>query len=136
MGVIERSMTNDEPSRSDSDPWQPLLRRFDQLTIGVVVGVSLFVMGVYWWQKIGRPIKGINVERDVKFQVDINSADWPDLMVLPELGETRARQIIQWRQDHGSFATIEDVLSIPGIGEKTLEKIRPYLRPISETTGT
>jgi competence protein ComEA len=62
------------------------------------------------------------------FQADINTADWPELMQLPEIGETMARRIVESRQRIGPFRSCDDLRRVPGIGPKTFEKIRPYLR--------
>jgi competence protein ComEA len=64
------------------------------------------------------------------FQTDINSADWTELMQLPEIGEALAKGIVQSREQDGPFNSHEDLDRVRGIGPKTLERIRPYLRPV------
>jgi competence protein ComEA len=65
-----------------------------------------------------------------RFEVDINSADWPELAQLPTIGETLARRIVESRQKGGPFRDHEDLRRVHGIGPRTLEAIRPYLRPV------
>ena len=43
-------------------------------------------------------------------------------MTLPGIGETKAKEIIRFREVNGSFDEIADLLNIPGIGEKTIEQ--------------
>lgn len=64
----------------------------------------------------------------VVFQVDINTAAWPEIAALPGIGPTRARQIVQWRETNGPFVSIDDIARIHGIGPATLKRIGPYLR--------
>ena len=68
---------------------------------------------------------------DVLFTVDVNGADEIELAQLPGLGPTAARRIVDRRRDVGPFATIDDLLDVPGIGPATLEAIRPHLRPVA-----
>ena len=60
--------------------------------------------------------------------VDINTADSSDLMTLPGIGESKADMIIQYREEHGAFETIEDLMKIPGIKEGVFNKIRDYIK--------
>ena len=59
--------------------------------------------------------------------IDLNSATLDQLKSLPGIGETRANQIIAFRNSLGGFTVLEQLLEISGIGEKTLESIRPLV---------
>lgn len=59
--------------------------------------------------------------------IDLNAATIDQLISLPGIGETRAFQIIDRRNALGGFTTLEQLLEISGIGEKTLESIRPLV---------
>lgn len=59
--------------------------------------------------------------------INLNSATVDQLKSLPGIGETRANQIIALRTAVGQFSTLEQLLDIHGIGEKTLEAIRPMV---------
>ena len=59
--------------------------------------------------------------------INLNSATVDQLKSLPGIGETRANQIIALRTVVGRFSTIEQLLDIHGVGEKTLEAIRPMV---------
>lgn len=56
--------------------------------------------------------------------IDLNIASIEQLISLPGIGETRAKQIIDHRDALGGFTTIEQLLDINGIGDKTIEGIR------------
>lgn len=60
-------------------------------------------------------------------QVDINTADAASLMSVPGIGKSLAQRIVDYRQKNGAFARVDDLLKVQGIGEKSLEKLRPYL---------
>lgn len=60
-------------------------------------------------------------------QVAINTATEEELMQLPGIGPAKANAIIAYREEHGPFRRVEDLLNVTGIGEKTLEKLKPYL---------
>lgn len=56
--------------------------------------------------------------------VDLNTADAAQLETLPRIGPAMAERIIAWRDDNGGFTTVEDLLAVPGIGDKMLESLR------------
>ena len=60
-------------------------------------------------------------------KIDLNAATVEQLKSLPGIGDTRARQIIALRESVGRFSVLEQLLEINGIGEKTLESIRPLV---------
>lgn len=59
--------------------------------------------------------------------IDLNEADIETLCLLPGVGEKRAADIIAYRDEIGGFVSLEDLLQIPGIGEKTLDSWRDYV---------
>jgi competence protein ComEA len=64
-------------------------------------------------------------------KVDINRAEAWLLAALPGIGEGRAQAIIDYRQRHGSFRDINELLKVPGIGNTTFENIK-YLITVKE----
>lgn len=65
--------------------------------------------------------------------VDINRADAAGLAVLPGIGPVRARAIVDHRERRGQFQCPEDIVEVKGVGPKTLERLRPWLRDTGET---
>lgn len=59
--------------------------------------------------------------------VDINRADAAQLDTLPGIGPALSQRIIEYRQQNGRFETVEELVNVKGIGEKTLEKLKPYI---------
>jgi competence protein ComEA len=60
--------------------------------------------------------------------IDLNSATSADLDTLPGVGPVLASRILAWREAHGPFATVDQLAEVPGIGERTLERLAPLVR--------
>ena len=60
-------------------------------------------------------------------KVDLNSADEAALTTLPGIGASKAQAIISFREENGSFNTIDDLKNVSGIGEKTFEKLKEFI---------
>lgn len=60
-------------------------------------------------------------------RVNLNTADISRLCTLPGIGESRAGDIVAYRQEHGGFGQIEEIMKVPGIKESTFEKIKDLI---------
>lgn len=56
--------------------------------------------------------------------INLNTATKDELMMLPSLGEKKALAIIEYRELHGPYKTIEDVMNVTGIGESIFASIK------------
>ena len=54
--------------------------------------------------------------------VDINKADIDTLVLLKGIGKKRAKAIVAYRELHGEFNAIDDLLNVKGIGQRVLDK--------------
>ena len=66
--------------------------------------------------------------------VNINTADQAELQLLPGVGETVAGRIIDFREANGAFQAVDELVAVKGIGEKSLDRLRPWLTVKGETT--
>lgn len=66
-------------------------------------------------------------EESTAFPVDLNTADAAQLDTVPGIGEVIAGRIIEYRNSVGKFKTVDELLNVKGIGEKTLEEMRDFL---------
>jgi competence protein ComEA len=57
-------------------------------------------------------------------RVNLNTADAAALDTLPGVGPATAAKILAWREEHGRFESVEDLLDVGGIGEAKLDAIR------------
>lgn len=60
--------------------------------------------------------------------LNINTATAEELETLPKIGPQMAQRIIDYRKAHGGFASVDALQNVNGIGKKTLEKLRPFIR--------
>jgi competence protein ComEA len=56
--------------------------------------------------------------------VHLNAADAAALDMLPGVGPATAARILAWRDEHGGFVSVDDLLEVPGIGPARLEALR------------
>jgi comEA protein len=59
--------------------------------------------------------------------LNINKASINDFMSLPGIGEAKAKSIIDYRNSKGSFKSLDEIKDVKGIGESIFEKIKEYL---------
>ncbi|GEK58768.1 competence protein ComEA [Marinococcus halophilus] len=59
--------------------------------------------------------------------VNVNEAEQTDLETIPGIGPAKAAAILSYREENGSFETIEDLSNVSGIGEKTVEQLQDYI---------
>lgn len=118
-------------------------KKINLLFIVIVVVISGFVffsLGVTAAWKWGFPKAGIRVEYPVYYEeasttteipfsgtVNLNTATIEDLMQIEGIGEKTARNIIEYRDKLGKYTFLEQLLDVEGIGEKKLDAWKPYL---------
>lgn len=59
--------------------------------------------------------------------LNINTASAEELQTLPNIGVQMAQRILDYRERHGKFTSVEALQNVKGIGAKTLEKLRPFV---------
>jgi len=60
--------------------------------------------------------------------IDLNRAQADQLVELQGIGPVLAQRIVAYRDENGRFATVEDLLDVPGIGEAKLALLRPWVK--------
>jgi competence protein ComEA len=61
-------------------------------------------------------------------KIDLNRATAEQLEEIPGIGPALARRIVEFRDKEGPFRRIEDLMKVRGIGEKSFQKMRPYVK--------
>lgn len=59
--------------------------------------------------------------------VNLNTATSTELQALPGIGPAMATRILEYRQKHGPFKKIEEVMNVQGVGEKVFLRLKPQL---------
>jgi comEA protein len=60
-------------------------------------------------------------------KININTASLVELQKLPRVGEIVAQRIIDFRKEHGPFNKIEEIMKVPGIGEKIFAELKDLI---------
>jgi len=63
-----------------------------------------------------------------KKTININTANVDELTQLPGVGPSVAHRIVDYRNEHGKFSSLEDLRNVKGIGAKKIEKLKLFLR--------
>ena len=67
--------------------------------------------------------------------VNVNTATAEELQLLPGIGAARADALIELRKQRGGFKSLEQLKDVKGIGDASLERLRPYVRFEGKTTA-
>lgn len=59
--------------------------------------------------------------------ININTATAEELQALPGIGETKAAAIVEYRETHGEFTDISEIVNVSGIGKATFERIHDII---------
>jgi competence protein ComEA len=68
--------------------------------------------------------------------VNVNTATAEELQLLPGIGAARADALIELRKQRGGFKSLEQLKDVKGIGDASLERLRPYVRFQGKTTAS
>src|SRR6267142_2054948 len=92
------------------------------------IGATAFVLVAIVAAAVGdSPAATSSAVKEKPELVDINSASAVDLEKVPGLGPSLSRRIVEFRDKNGPYSTVEDLLKVQGIGEKSLSHFREFL---------
>ncbi len=90
------------------------------MAVGVLLGALILCLAASF--------AGLAQEKDdAPKRLDLNQATVEELDKLPEVGPKLAKAIVEFREKSGPFRRVEDLLAVPGISKRRLEKIRPHV---------
>ena len=109
-----------------------MIARTEQVAL-VLLALAL-VAGVAWrmidyWRVGEEPLEIVAPADGPALRINVNAAQWAELSMVPGLGPKLSKAIIAARDArHGKpFRSLEELKEVRGIGDKMLEKLRPYL---------
>ncbi len=93
------------------------------LVVSLLIGIGTkYTIYQHLWLPETRVVD-INPE-SIKLKIDLNSAKWYELIILPGIGEKKAKAIVEYRKSKGALDSVEQLAEVNGIGVKTVEKIK------------
>ena len=109
-----------------------------RITIIICLLISVYLAvcaGIYCFTTIGEQNSYVDAEAMTRSAdivpadriVNINTATAEELKTLSGVGDATAERIIDYRETNGGFLYPEELINVNGIGEKSFEKIRPYI---------
>lgn len=129
---LAHTETTEEPTEPTVTRTSLWWSRGDQIFVATMAAVVITLMVVHWARLSGFGMRPIEIDRQQskwhEYRLDINSATWVEWIQLDGIGETLARRIVADREANGPFSDIDDLQRVKGIGPKTVDKLRPFLK--------
>ena len=89
----------------------------------LLIGTGIkYASDQHWWLPETEVID--SDPESIKLKIDLNRAEWYELIILPGIGEKKARAIVEYRKGTGSFKNIEQLCGVNGIGTETVKRIK------------
>ncbi len=107
----------------------------DQATIAMLLSIAILV--IFWkYTSFRRNGEMIDIEtepkREYQFTIDINSAEWPEIALVPGIGQELATRIENYREEIGGYSSLDQLQNVEGIGPNKLKALKKYLLPFPE----
>lgn len=101
-------------------------------TGGWIVLAGAFLLACYAFSQPAPPPTSLSSGREIELGIDINTADEAELACIPGVGPSLARRIIEYRQAHGPFETLEELEQVPGVGPAKAAQLAEALLPLEQ----
>lgn len=110
-------------------PMFPLTKQERMVLLSFGMILLLGTAGDYVLKKVPQLKDAVNLlESDrIYHKLDLNTATEEELIRLPYIGPATARRIVEYRELHGSFTSVNEVLQLKGIYRENFEKFRKFL---------
>jgi len=131
VGIMQNSQ---KPSSNTSPTRKQLIVIFflaTTLFIGTIIKLG---MDHHWWLPETEIVSTLKPE-DIKVKLDINKSPWYELVLLPKLGEVKAKAIVTYREKYGSFKTLDELSRVKGLNASVIEAIRDYVKIAADTAS-
>jgi competence protein ComEA len=110
-------------------PAPPVWTRQAQVATAVTLAAALGLLGWHAWSSQRRACRPTVAAADAvrESRLNLNRADRAALLQLPGVGPELARRIDEYRREHGSFRSVDDLRRVSGVGPRLLDKLRPLI---------
>ena len=117
---------------------QTIFKRAEQKILALLLFAGLLALAGYWVLRVWHRHDLIEFDAapplKATFQIDINQADWPELMQLPGVGKITAQSMVETREAGGPYQDLEDLASrVHGVGPRMTAAIRPFVQPMQKS---
>ena len=109
----------------------PHLNSQERLVLLAVGFIFLAGSVLHWsFQKQPRLYRWMDAGNSTRFalKVDLNRASFEELVKVPYIGEKTARRILEYREKHGRFRNLEELMELEGMYKANFEKMKSYLK--------
>jgi competence ComEA-like helix-hairpin-helix protein len=119
--------------RWPSKQWFPTVSavwpRSAQLATAFLLGLAVALLGIQLWSMSRWNTRPLKLEREkrIQYRIDLNSAQREQLLQVPGIGERTAEKIEAYRNAHGPFQSKAELTQIPGIGPAKYEKMSDWV---------
>ena len=102
--------------------------RREALAIAVCATAFAVVCAVRWAGfRAAAPATALVRGSETGLRLDVNRAGWPELEILPGIGERLAQRIVADRARRGPFRSVDDLGRVAGISQSVLAALRPHV---------
>jgi competence protein ComEA len=103
--------------------------RSAQLVTAFLLGLATALLAIHSYGYLRNGARPTEQQRatTLTYQVDLNQAEEAELLQLPDIGETLAGRIIEYREAHHGFRDVEELRKVRGIGAAKMAKLRPWV---------
>ena len=119
------------PEKRQAVPTWP---RSAQMATVFLLGVATMLLALHGCRGLRWGSRPTDLEQGAlpAYKIDLNRADRAELLQVPGLGPSLAQRILDYRSEHGSFQSIDELRHVHGVGPTILERFRPWLtvRPL------
>lgn len=123
------------PTPANSTALRDAWPRATQGALALLLLLAVVLIGVHVKLADLSEARPTELERGALLEpLDLNRADWRQIALIPEVGESKAKAIVQDRDERGPFATVDDVQRVSGVGKGTLTRLRGWVYVNPEET--